>query len=60
MTAREKHITYGMGVAVHYARQIDPQFAGMLWRELNLTLEECELACDPVDLPDIRKLAVGE
>ena len=36
ITDREKYMTQGMGIALHYAYSIDPQFAGMLFKELNV------------------------
>lgn len=57
MTAKDKYITQGMGTAIHYARTIDRCFAEMLFRELNIPLEDYEEACDEIDLPHIRNAA---
>lgn len=57
MTAREKYITQGIGIAIHYAYCQNDNFGGLLFRELNVPLEDFEQVCDKIDLEYIRKAA---
>jgi len=60
MKAKEKYMTQGIGLAIHYAYCIDYNFAECLFNELNIPLEDYEAVCDPIDLPYIRKAAAGK